>query len=127
MINAWLPLAAYAAFIFTLSSLPNLAPPGDVANTDKLAHLVEYILFGVLAARALALTGVGRTRRFLLAVAAGAVFAALDELFQGTVGRQTSIADWGTDVMGVAVAALIDSRLRERRNETPPETVERSE
>ena len=37
----------------------------------------------------------------------GAAVAALDELYQGTVGRTTSLADWTADLVGLAAAAML--------------------
>ncbi len=117
MWSAWLPVAAYAALIFTLSSFPTLAPPGDVANADKAGHFVEYALLGGLLARAWGRTvPVGRnTRRMLLALACGAAIAALDENFQALVGRDRALGDWITDVIAVVFAVSVDAWVRRRR------------
>jgi VanZ family protein len=45
----------------------------------------------------------------------GAGLALLDELFQGTVGRQRSAADWITDVLAVSTAVAVDAWERRRR------------
>ena len=105
MLNAWLPVAAYAALVFALSSMPSLAPPGGAAHMDKVAHLVEFGLMGALLARAL--EGRRPVSRFLLVILLGAVLAAGDEILQGRMGRLTSAQDWVADVVGVAVAAAV--------------------
>ena len=134
MWSAWLPVATYAALIFTLSSIPALAPPSDLAYSDKIAHFIEYALLGGLLARAWGRTLAfdRRARRILFALAAGVAVGGLDELFQGTVGRNRSLADWSTDTAGVAFGVLLDawSRRGERvtqwgsRREAPRERSE---
>jgi VanZ family protein len=118
--SAWLPVATYAALIFTLSSIPTLSPPGDLAYSDKVAHFVEYAILGGLLARAWGRTleGGGKTRRIVLALALGATVGALDELFQGTVGRNCSIVDWGADITGASVGVVLDAWSR-RKARTP--------
>ena len=120
MWSAWLPVATYAALIFTLSSISSLSPPGDLAYSDKIAHFVEYALLGGLLARAWGRTlAPGRgTRRILLALAMGAAVGALDELFQGTVGRNRSLVDWIADAFGVGFGVLLDALIR--RGERSP-------
>jgi VanZ family protein len=115
-LSAWLPVASYAALIFTLSSIPTLAPPGHAANADKVAHFLEYALLGGLLARAWGRTLAGRRAavRIALAVVMGAGIAALDETFQGTVGRDKSLGDWVTDLAAVTIAVSVDAWLRGR-------------
>lgn len=106
----WLPVACYAALIFTLSSIPNLTPPVRVANADKLAHCLEYGCFGLLLYRATRLTWRDRSAVFpiVLTVLIGLTIAVLDELYQGTVhGRTKSVYDAMADVCGVTLAALV--------------------
>lgn len=118
MVSAWLPVAAYAALIFTLSSMPALAPPADVSHLDKVLHAVEYGVLGGILARAWGRTlpHAGWRWWFLPALLMGAAIGAGDEWFQGTVGRQQSLGDWLTDVAAVAAAAGIaaQDRLRAR-------------
>jgi VanZ family protein len=106
----WLPVACYAALIFTLSSIPNLRPPISVNNADKAAHFLEYAVFGLLLYRAARLTW-QRPKAIVpiaFTILCGLVVATLDELYQGTVvGRQKSANDALADLIGVTVAALI--------------------
>lgn len=102
-------VALYTALIFTLSSIPNLSPPGAAFGSDKLTHLVEYGIWGLLIRRALervirpALPG--RTK--FLAVLSGAAVCYLDESFQRTVGRTFSYYDMAADVAGVFLAQFV--------------------
>jgi len=117
VLDAWLPVFAYAVLIFTLSSLPDLAPPGHVENSDKAAHLVEYGMLGWLLIRACRRAGV--RWRGITAVALGLAVAAADELYQGTVGRHRSFADWTADGIALTLVAVWDRWLRRPGN--PPE------
>jgi VanZ family protein len=109
------PVVLYTALIFTLSSIPNLVPPGGMADADKLIHVGEYFFWGLLLRRAL-----GRVIRaphaFVSAVAivSGACLAYLDESFQRTVGRQYDVYDMAADVAGVVVAQIVTDILLRR-------------
>lgn len=114
MLNAWLPVVAYAALIFTLSSLPDLSPPGHVANSDKAAHLIEYGMLGWLLIRACRGSGMHPPARGVIAVALGLAVAAADEMYQGTVGRNRSLADAAADGLALVIVAVWDA-WRSRR------------
>jgi VanZ family protein len=117
--SAWLPVASYATLIFTLSSIPSLAPPGERYPLDKAAHFVEYLVLGGLLVRAWGRQLEGRAGwRIGLALGMGACIALLDESFQGTVGRHQSLMDWLTDVLAVTTAVAVDAWERGRRR--PP-------
>ncbi len=107
----WLPVVAWAAVIFALSSIPSLGTGLGFWDLvlRKLAHMVEYGLLWFLWWRAL---GYGSP----LAAAAIAVgYAVTDELHQTTVdGRVGSPYDVAIDALGVGLAALIASRARWR-------------
>jgi len=118
-LESWLPVAAYVALIFTLSSIPDLAPPPVVPYMDKLAHAAEYGILGLLLARAFRLSapGLAAVAAAVLTLGTGAMIGFLDESFQGTVGRNSSLLDWGADVAGLVVALvlfLIAARLEDR-------------
>ena len=106
-LTAWLPVAVWAAVIFTLSSIPSL--DSGLGTWDmvlrKLAHLAEYAVLGVLLYRAL--------RREPAAIALGSLYAVTDEVHQAFVsGRQGSPLDWLIDTVGVVAGALLLSRRR---------------
>jgi VanZ family protein len=116
---AWLAVAAWAALIFALSSIPNLGTglEGWDLALRKVAHLAEYAVLGALLTRALAtaspsqrVTTVAGAQAWIL----GAVYAATDELHQHFVpGRQASGIDLLIDAVGVA-AGVIAVRLASR-------------
>jgi VanZ family protein len=77
---------------------------------DKLAHMLEYSLFGLLTGRAIRFTwtGGGRVVMALAAIGIGASIGLLDELYQGFVpGRTSDPYDWLVDVLAVAAAVVL--------------------
>jgi len=104
-LTAWLPVALWAAVIFTLSSIPSL--DSGLGTWDmvlrNLAHLAEYGVLGALLYRAL--------RREPVAIALGSLYAVTDEVHQTFVsGRQGSPLDWLIDTVGVVAGVLLLSR-----------------
>ena len=121
-LEEWFPVILYTGLIFTLSSIPTLAPPGGFAAEDKICHLGEYLGWGLLVRRALDRGHVSRTGRnfkTLATIAAGALLAFLDESFQRTVGRHYAVtdmmADWAGVVLAQPVYELLASRVRSAR------------
>jgi VanZ like family len=105
-LSVWLPVVAWAAVIFTLSSIPSLSTGLGAWDTllRKGAHVTEYAILGALLLRAL-----GREE---LALAAGTAYAATDELHQHFVrGRHASPLDVLIDAVGVAAGLYCYRRL----------------
>jgi VanZ family protein len=102
----WLPVVAWAALIFALSSIPSLSTGLGTWDTvlRKGAHVTEYAVLGALLLRAL-----GRDAPAFLA---GVAYAATDELHQHFVaGRHASPIDIGIDAIGVALGLLAWRRV----------------
>jgi VanZ family protein len=104
--RAWLPVLAWAALIFGLSSVPDLGT--GLGSWDlvlrKLGHVAEYAVLGALLLRAL--------RRPAPAFALGVAYAASDELHQHFVpGRRGAPLDVLIDAVGVALGLLAWRRL----------------
>jgi VanZ family protein len=106
----WLPVLAYVALIFTLSSIPNLRPPFHFRNSDKVVHVMEYSILGLLLTRALRTIPPlqGAAPAAGLALVMGSTIGALDEIFQkGTPGRESSPLDWLADTFGLTLSFLL--------------------
>jgi VanZ family protein len=99
-------VAGYVLLIFVVSSIPSLTAPGpDFVPKDKIAHVVEYFILGVLLFKGIGWTvSTSRTATFGFLFAVGASVGALDEIYQSFVpGRMMSILDWYADILGVAL------------------------
>ncbi|HEU4334284.1 MAG TPA: VanZ family protein [Candidatus Eisenbacteria bacterium] len=113
----WLPVLLYVLLIFTLSSLPGPKIPGPFRWMDKLVHMLEYSLFGLLVGRAIRFTmiGGGRAAVSIAAIAFGAGVALLDELYQSLIpGRHSDPFDWLVDV-GAITAAVVATQVLSTR------------
>jgi len=121
----WLPVLLYVGLIFGVSSIPGRDIPTLFPNSDKLEHLTEYALFGLLLGRAFRFTiGGGRGKFWSLAtVILGGFVGGMDELYQRfTPGRFSDIRDWAMDVTAVTLAVLFTQyvRIRPRRRDRTP-------
>jgi VanZ family protein len=109
LLTVWLPVLAWAAVIFALSSVPSLSSGLGAWDTvlRKCAHVTEYAILGGLLYRALG--------REAAALATGIAYAATDELHQHFVrGRHASPVDVAIDAVGLALGMVIWLRVRER-------------
>jgi VanZ family protein len=107
VVSAWLPVAAWAALIFGLSSIPGLGTDLGMWDTilRKGAHAVEYAVFGLLLLRALG--------NEAAAFAVGVLYAATDEVHQHFVsGRHASPRDVGFDAAGLLLGVFLAPRIR---------------
>lgn len=108
-LTLWLPVVAWAALIFALSSIPHLS--SGLGTWDyvlrKCAHVTEYAIFGALLLRAL-----GREAPAFLA---GLAYAGSDELHQHFVrGRHAAPLDVAIDALGVTIGILAWMRAARR-------------
>jgi len=106
-LSVWLPVIAWAAVIFALSSIPSLSTGLGFWDTllRKGAHFTEYAILGAFLLRALG--------RDWVAVAAGVGYAASDELHQHFVpGRHGSPFDVAVDAIGVTLGVYLYRRLQ---------------
>jgi VanZ family protein len=109
VLRLWLPVVAWAALIFALSSVPDLGTGLGGWDTvlRKLAHAAEYAVLGALLLRASGRTG--------LALALGTLYAVSDELHQALVpGRLGSPVDVAIDAVGIACGVVFWQRARAR-------------
>ncbi len=115
-LRIWLPFCAWLILIFGLSAYPKaLIPQGRYISWDKIAHAVEFGVFGYLTARAAYFSGL----RFLhfnwwwSALIFGAFYAALDEWHQLHVpGRWASPYDVAADAFGVVLGVWFFHKIR---------------
>lgn len=107
---AWGPAAAWAAFLFFMSSRPSL--PVDLhSGLDKVAHFGAYAVLGFLLAFGASRTGKG----LVVAVAIGWIYGGVDELHQAIVpNRYASFGDWLADAAGGVVGVLLFLWFRSR-------------
>ena len=104
-LSLWLPVVAWAAVIFALSSIPSLSTGLGVWDLvlRKCAHFGEYAILGGLLYRALG--------REPAAIAVAAAYAITDEVHQAFVrGRHGSPLDWLVDAAGATAGVLILAR-----------------
>ena len=103
-------LVAYMILILGLSSLPAQDFPKTGLLTwlltwDKLIHLVEYFILGILAMKSMNTISY-RTLKIVLPF--GMLFGGLDEYLQSFIsGRFSSEWDVLADTIGVAIGALL--------------------
>jgi len=99
----WIAVAAWAALIFLLSSMPGsmLEPLPTFLGWDKLGHMILYGALGVLLYRAV------ETKRFTpwLIWLFCVVYGLTDELHQYWIpGRFADVSDLVADAVGAAAA-----------------------
>lgn len=120
-LRLWLPVAAYMALIFFLSSLPH--PDEQLPKIlfeklgDKLLHMIEYAVLGILLYRAFrrAAGPFAAEYAVVLAVVAASVYGATDEMHQAFVPFRTSTwSDWIADTAGAVIGVIASRRVMER-------------
>jgi len=101
-------LILYMALILTLSSLPAEALPKTwLLNWDKLIHLIQYFILGVLAMKSLKKININSV---ILVIIFGLLFGSIDEFLQSFIsGRFSSVLDVLADTIGTAIGALLVS------------------
>lgn len=111
------PMLLWASAIITVSSIPDLKSPDlAIPSFDKLAHFIEYSVLAALTFRSFArlAPGVSVNAAFGLALSFIAVFAALDEYYQGYVpGRVPDLYDFMSDFTA-AILVITFSWVRVR-------------
>src|SRR3989338_5104091 len=99
----WAPLYLYAGFIFYMSSLPHPLPKITIPHFDRFLHIIEYAIFGILAARAFKNSRPETVHKNfkILAILAAVVYGASDEFHQLFVSsRDCSVFDLIADLAG---------------------------
>ena len=103
------PTAAYALLIFALSSIPSLrAPDMGFSFQDKILHMLEFGILGMLLMRSLDDLFDTRKKVILWTILAGTVYAGMDELHQALVpGRECSWGDFFADETGILLSVVL--------------------
>lgn len=110
--NRWLPVILWACLMLIITSVPApVLPPAGPIGIDKLIHCAEYMVFSILMIRASNLGGGKPGKRKILA--AGLVFALLDELHQLLIpGRFFDLFDLAADSTGILLGQLFHYWLK---------------
>ena len=101
--------------IFYLSSQSHPALPELMLRWDKITHLFEYAVLGLLLIRALNKEYPGRNFLALkfIALAAAVIYGASDEFHQRFVpGRFSSLSDWAVDSAGAFLGSFFTIKMR---------------
>ena len=118
----WVPLIGYAGLIFYFSSLPQpqeLVPVFLEDVSDKVLHMAEYALLGILSYRALRHAS-GRwaaNYAVALAIAVAVLYGITDEVHQAFVPeREADPWDLVADAAGAGLGAWVWHRFAQGRS-----------
>ncbi len=112
----WLPVVAWAALIFILSSRPGSDYPEAGLFLRKSAHVFEFAVLALLLLRAWLGHGLKPALAVALAWLGATLYGATDELHQAFVPTRTpSLLDVGIDGLGAAISLLVVHLGRLRR------------
>ena len=110
IIKLWLPVIFYAGLIFLISSIPRTYFPSGFYSMDKIFHLIEYLIFGLLLSRAIknSFLGLNRINLCIIVTLVAINYGMSDEFHQlFVVGKQASGWDILVDGIGGLIAGLI--------------------
>ena len=99
-------LLIYMALMLALSSLPaDNIPKSWLLNFDKLIHLIEYFILGILLMKSMKSIS---TKMLLAVIPVGIIFGIMDEYLQSFIsGRFSSGWDVLADTIGVIIGSLL--------------------
>ncbi len=106
----YVPVLSWGSLLLVLTSFPKLTPPSlGLEMQDKLYHLLFYMVFGFLWARAVVQGRREKLAPGLMSTGLWAsIFAALDEMHQYFIpGRQCDWADAVADILGVLLSLFL--------------------
>lgn len=115
----WFPLFLYSGIIFYVSSWPNVSAPESWPHLDKIAHIIEYLPFGILTARALTNAGprLGKKGVYFFVLLITCMYALSDEWHQSFVpGRESSFFDAAADLIGSMVGVFVYTLITKRNH-----------
>lgn len=111
----WIPLYAYGALIFYVSSIPKPLPQISIPYFDKFLHIAEYAVFGILASRAFKNSPRETLRRNfkMFAVLLAVAYGASDEFHQLFVSsRACDVFDLIADLIGGTIGTIYYGRYQ---------------
>ena len=106
----WFPVFAYSGIIFWVSSWQNLKAPLETYGFDKIVHGLEYLLFGLLLARALlhSYSRFNRSTLVTLVLVCSFLYGLSDEYHQSfVIGRTADAFDLLADTIGGFIGGWI--------------------
>jgi VanZ family protein len=111
------PPLFYMIVIFILSSIPNLQPPDlGLSFEDKIAHMLEYSVLGVLLARAALWGKPPSAAVFITVFCIGMLYGISDEFHQWFVpNRFASPWDAAADMVGILLGETVYWRWHVRK------------
>ena len=96
----WFPVFLYSGIIFYASSLPDVKPPLEIKNLDKAVHVLEYLPFGFLLARAF-MQQWPAVKLWQVVTICSLLYGISDEYHQSFVpGREAGLPDAIADTTG---------------------------
>jgi VanZ family protein len=111
----WVLPIAWMVCMTWLSSQPDTSLPDfwRFPHHDKVEHLSTYVVLGALLCWAFGASGVSPRGALSLAILAGTLFAASDEVHQRfVVTRHCEFTDWVADVIGLVIGSALVCGLR---------------
>ena len=111
------PLIFWALLIFYVSSISSLRTPDiGFSPSDKLAHIVEFGIFGFLLQRSFVAWRGPSVQVYILVFIIGVAYAGLDEVHQLFVpGRQGDWGDWVADSLGVGLSQTLYWKFMQKK------------
>ncbi len=99
-------LLIYMIVILGLSSLPgDNIPKSWLLSFDKLIHLIEYFILGILLMKSMRNVS---TKMLMVVIPFGMFFGIIDEYLQSFIsGRYSSGLDVLADTIGVVIGSLL--------------------
>jgi VanZ family protein len=99
-------LLVYMIIILSLSSLPGESlPKSMLLNFDKLIHLIEYFILGILLMKSMKSIS---AKMLIIVIPFGIFFGIMDEYLQSFIsGRFSSIWDVLADTLGIIIGSLL--------------------
>ncbi len=107
------PVIFYAVLIYYLSSFKGGLPAIGVKLSDKVLHIIEFLILGWLTARAIHFGSMESISKklLLISIISGILYGASDEIHQLFVhGRSSEWLDWFADCIGVVLGVLVYRR-----------------